>query len=112
MSMDISASALNAFQTRQNVTANNIANMNTPGFSPDRVDMQEDANGGVRASVRQTSQPEPDAGSNPAMEAQTSGTDLTQEMVDMIATENAYDANAVTLAGQASLQGRLINEMV
>jgi flagellar basal body rod protein FlgG len=46
------------------------------------------------------------------MEAVPSSTDLTREMVEMIATENAYDANAVTLAGQASLQGRLINEMV
>jgi flagellar basal-body rod protein FlgC len=110
MSMEIAASALNAFQTRQNVTANNIANANTPGFSPDRVEMQENAAGGVRASVQKNSRP--GEGNDPAMEARPSSTDLTREMVDMIATENAYDANAVTLAGQASLQGRLINEMV
>ena len=111
MSMEISASALNAFQTRQQVTANNIANANTPGFTPDRVDMRENQDGGVQATARQTTQPPAPAAAQPR-EPAPSTTDLSREMVDMMATEKAYDANATMLASQAAMQGKLINDMV
>ncbi|GAU07955.1 flagellar basal body rod protein FlgB [Desulfoplanes formicivorans] len=113
MSLEISASALHAFQTRQQVTSNNIANVNTPGFTHDRVDMQETSTRGVRATIRQDdNQPPLQPSSLPDKETAPSTTDLTREMVEMTATQTAYDANATTLSSQAFLQGKLINEMV
>lgn len=108
MSLDIAASALNALATRQQVTANNIANVNTPGFTPGRVDMQELSGRGVEATVRQ------DVGSTPSSSGETSpsATDLSRELVHMMATQRAYDANATMLSSQAHLQGKMINEMV
>ena len=47
----ISGSALAAFGVRQAVTANNIANLNTPDFKASSVVMEEQREGGVTASV-------------------------------------------------------------
>ncbi|WP_462324006.1 flagellar basal body rod protein FlgB [Desulfoplanes sp.] len=111
MSMEISANAMDALQTRQQVTANNIANANTPGFAPGRVDMQEEGDRqGVRATPVQSGDT-PDT-TTARTETQPSRTDQAKEMVDMVATENAYGANATMLSAQAATQGKLINEMV
>ncbi len=110
MSVEIAARALNAFAARQQVTAHNIANSSTQGFVPQRVDLEEDQTGGVQARLHEASQvPKP---SSPLQDPPPSSTDLTQEMITMMATERAYDANAVMLSSQATLQGRLINELV
>ena len=50
----ISNSALQAFSKSQQVTANNIANVNTDGFASSQTIFQEQASGGVAASVAQT----------------------------------------------------------
>ena len=47
----IANSALQAFSSRHQVTANNIANVNTDGFKPSRASFQENKNGGVSSSV-------------------------------------------------------------
>ncbi len=115
MTMEISATALHAFSTRQQATAHNIANVNTDGFDPQRVDLEERQNGGVEAQLHQPSEPFPaEAAMFPHqqdMEPQPSATDLAQEMVDMITTENAYTANAKMLSSQASMHGKFINEI-
>ena len=45
-------SGLNAAQTRLGAAANNIANMNTPGFRRDEVSAVPQAGGGVSVSVQ------------------------------------------------------------
>jgi flagellar basal body rod protein FlgB len=77
----ISGSALAAFGVRQAVTANNVANINTPGFKASSVVMEEKREGGVTASV-------------------TRGEDnveISKEAVDMLDTANGYGANLKAL---------------
>jgi len=50
----ISNSALQAFSKSQQVTANNIANVNTDSFTASQTTFQEQASGGVTASLTQT----------------------------------------------------------
>jgi len=50
----IANSALQAFSKSQQVTANNIANVNTDGFTVSQTTFQEQASGGVTASVAQS----------------------------------------------------------
>jgi flagellar basal body rod protein FlgB len=51
---DIASSALQAFSSSQQVTAHNVANLNTDNFSASRTTFQENGNGGVSASVSNT----------------------------------------------------------
>jgi flagellar basal body rod protein FlgB len=77
----ISGNALAAFGVRQAVTANNVANLNTPDFKASTVVMEEKKEGGVTASV-------------------TRGEDsveISKEAVDMLDTANGYGANLKAL---------------
>ena len=53
-------SGLNAAQTRLGAAANNIANMNTPGFRRDEVNAVPQAGGGVSVSVGKAANEGPD----------------------------------------------------
>ena len=83
-------SALSAFGTGLNVTANNIANMNTPGFMPTSVVMNEDANGGVRVTLSKS---------------QDAEVDIAKEMTDMMIEKLGVQANVKSLqAGDQMLK--------
>ena len=114
MSIQVSSQAMRAMETVQQVTANNIANMNTPGFSPSRADLETGQNGqSVRvSSVRQSERTPPATPTDTPEQLAPSATDLTTETVNMIATQQAYNANATMLRTQAATEGKLINEMV
>jgi len=51
---DIAGSALQAFNKSQQVTAHNVANLNTDEFKASRATFQENGNGGVNATVSGT----------------------------------------------------------
>lgn len=51
----IADGALKAFSTSQQITSNNVANMNTDGFSASQVIFQEQSPFGVTASAFRTS---------------------------------------------------------
>ena len=127
MSITTAASALQAFATGMQVTANNIANMNTPGFQAGSAVLAESAPpGGVgvvdvqqrtaNAGYIQTLQPveHPDTGQL-AMEWQTveaSNTDLAREMVDMIAWQRGFEASAAVIRTYDDMNGVLLNMVV
>ena len=75
-------SAIAAYGTGLNVTANNIANMNTPGFKPTSAVMNEDVNGGVKVTLSQS---------------QDAEVDIAKEMVDMMIEKTVIQANVKTL---------------
>jgi len=77
----IATGALAAYGVRQAVTANNIANLNSPGFKASNTVMKENREGGVDAVVTQC----PDS------------VDLSKEAVDMLETANGYGANLKAL---------------
>jgi flagellar hook protein FlgE len=63
-------------------TADNTANVNTPGYRAEQVDLATDATGGVTAGVSRA--PEP-------------GVDLVEQMTNLSVAQAVYTANARVL---------------
>ena len=90
-----SLSGLKAAQIGLNVTANNIANLNTPGFQADRVDLTSAPNdAGVEvAGVQSTDLP----------------VDPTTEMQKLMQDRLLYGANAMVVRAADQMYGSLLN---
>jgi flagellar basal-body rod protein FlgC len=84
-------SGLRAAQLQVDVAANNVANVNTPGFQPSVTEQESQAGGGVAAHVAAGQAP-PNLPNVPAAD-QPSGTDLTTEMAALVTGPIAYAAN-------------------
>jgi flagellar basal-body rod protein FlgC len=118
-------SALRAFSVAQQVTAHNVANVNTEEFRASRTVLEEIPNrGGVRVQeVRQTSGnagfvPVDKPVANRAGElvqsrlmVRASNTNIAREMTNMISNENAFAANAAAIRTRDDMIGGLINEL-
>jgi flagellar hook-associated protein FlgK len=91
----IAASGLQAAQAQLNVTANNIANLNTPGFTAQRVDLTSAPNNsGVEVSgVLSTDLP----------------VDPAAEMVKLQQAKLFYGANAMVIKTADQMYGSLLN---
>ncbi len=124
MSMDTNISALTAFGTSMAVTANNIANINTNGFKASQTHLETGDQGqGVQVSeIRRSTSEGPLVPSLERVEnAETgevsteyqyvegSNTDLAREMVGMMSTQNAYDANAAAIRTQDQMTGTVLD---
>jgi flagellar hook-associated protein FlgK len=91
----IASSGLAAAQTQLNVTANNIANLNTPNYTPSRVDSYAAANGdGVETQVQ--SVPGDDD-------------DLARQMMDLSQAKMLYGANAAVIRAGDRMIGSLLD---
>lgn len=125
--IDTSVSALNALSTRAQVTANNIANVNTDGFKASRADLETGYGGqGVQVSaITQDTSTGPMVQSllpveNPATGrieteyqwVEGSNTDISREMVNLMTTERAYQANATTIRTWDEMIGTVLDELV
>ncbi len=91
---DANISALSALGTVQQVSANNVANVNTDGFAAGSVTLESGPGGqGVRVGdIREGG-----------------ATDLTTEMVTMMRTENAFSANTTAIRATEEMTGHLLN---
>ena len=102
--MDVSfSSAVSGMQTvikRQEVAANNIANVNTPGFAEYDARQSEMTPGGVRIS--NISRP-------PNADRTTSNTDLAKQAVDLLKNKNEMKANAAVIKTQDTMLGALLD---
>lgn len=102
--MSISLSGMQAASAMLNLTANNIANLNTPGFNPSPADLVELSGGGV--AVTGTSfEDNPQAATN----TQISNVDLPTELVNLKLGQTLYDANAMVLKTADQMTGTLLN---
>ena len=99
-----SASGLRDSQLRMDVVANNVANSNTDGFVPDRVDSTASSGGGVSSQIV-SSQSQPTV-PNPTAYSQT---DYATEGVSMIAAKRAYQANAVAIRARRDAERNLMD---
>jgi flagellar hook protein FlgE len=102
--MDISSAAsVSAMQTsmaRHDVTANNVANVNTPGYEQMRVVQAETKTGGVHiAAITRDPNTSPDQ----------SNTDLAQAAVDQITDKNTNAANAAVVKVKDRMLGDLLD---
>ncbi len=104
--------ALKAFQKKMDVTANNVANVNTDEFKKSRVTMSEGSNGGVTATIDQVDSPgipkETVRNGEPAV-TESSNVDLAEELTEMITTETAYKANAKAVQTHDQMIGALLD---
>ncbi len=121
-----STEALRAISQSQNVTANNIANINTNEFKASRLDLETGPEGrGVRpAQIVEDATPGPpvpvqqvfenDQGRMEQREAVVEGsnTDLVREISQMILDERAFEANARTVRTHDRLAGNIIDILV
>ena len=119
------ASALSAFGVDMLVRANNLANVNTPGFQAQNLSLMTGTDGqGVMVGLISTDKtpgpPVPglvsitDGGREVLSQGYVEGsnTDIAREFVHMIGTQRAYDANAVAIRTVDDMTGMLLNMMI
>jgi flagellar basal body rod protein FlgC len=87
-------SGLNSAQTRLAAAANNIANMNTPGFRRDEVSAVPQAGGGVSVSVQK---------------ADAEGPDMLRDIVDQKMATYEFKANLQVLKTAREMTGSLLD---
>ena len=104
-------SGLQAFGTRIQSNANNVANANSDGFKKTKVTLSSADPQGVRASVEKVDVP----GSSVYQETsegmelvELSNVDLTAELPEMIINSHAYKANLKTLQAADEMTGELL----
>jgi flagellar basal-body rod protein FlgC len=105
--MSIAASGLNAAQTQLAVTANNVANVNTPGYQAQRVDLVDLSPNGVGVGgITTDSSPVPaDANGKPT----GSNVDLAGQSVDLMREKTLYTANAAVIKTADQMLGTLLD---
>jgi len=90
---NIANSALQAFSTAQQVTANNVANLNTDGFKASRATFQENGASGVSASASSTEDT----------------VDFSREVTNMISNTQGFKANIKVLQAADEMSKELLN---
>lgn len=91
---NIASSALRAFSTSQQITANNVANLNTDGFKASRSTFQENGKaGGVTASASSTGD----------------SVDISREAVNLISNSQGFKANMNVLKAADEMSKQLLN---
>jgi flagellar basal-body rod protein FlgC len=111
---NIALTALSSFVRKLDVTANNIANVNTEDFKKSRAVLEEAYPSGVKVSVSQVNTP---GMSLPADEShpdskETSNVVLEDELVDLIVTQHMYDANLTTIRTEEEMRGTVLDLIV
>ena len=106
------AQGLSAMQKKADVTANNVANINTDGFKKYRATVQEDKNGGPQVIVDRvdiggyTVREETDQG---PVDRELSNVDAGEEMVDLMVTERGFEADVKTLQTADEMMKSLVD---
>jgi len=104
-------SALQAFGTRVNSNANNIANVNTDGFKKTRVSLESTEPAGVKAVVEKMDTPGAVItrdGVSGQEEVELSNVDLAREIPELSVNSTLYTANLKTLQVADEMTGSLL----
>lgn len=105
---NIAVSALSALQRKLEVTANNIANVNTDGFKKSRAVFQTQDSPGVSVSIEQINTPgilRPDG-------REMSNVSLEEEFVNLITTRHTYTANLKVIETETKMLGTILDLFV
>ena len=97
-------SALHSFQTALDSTANNVANIDTPAYEPEKANFQNEVNGGVSVAIN-TPNSTPTAGADNT----PSGTDYATEAINSLQYQFGFDASAQVVKAAEHNLGTLIN---
>jgi flagellar hook protein FlgE len=93
-------SALNAFDKKMNVIANNVANVETEEFKKSRATLVEGPENSVKVEISQPEDPGPtvvEVTDGQIEEKEMSNVDLTEEIPQSIVAQRGYEANLATL---------------
>ncbi len=104
-------SALQAFGTKLNSNANNIANISSEGYKKTRVTLESQAHHGVRAVVEQIDTPGAthfEETGNGGELIELSNVDLAQELTETTINTRFYQANLKTLQAADEMLGNLL----
>jgi flagellar basal-body rod protein FlgC len=110
--LSASVSGVKAFEKKLDVTANNIANVNTDEFKKQRALLSEGDNGGVKVEISQVDDPgypKESVANGEVVEAESSNVDLAEELTEMIPTQAGYDANLKVVQTEDELLGSLLD---
>ncbi|MBI5593315.1 MAG: flagellar basal body rod protein [Deltaproteobacteria bacterium] len=111
MNIGSSLSALNAFSTQMNVTANNLANVNTDGYKSSSVVIENGQGQTVKARVVTDNSQGPMAPNTSAENGveELSNVDVVKEMTQLITSQHSYDANLKVIETNLEMRGTLIS---
>lgn len=90
--MQVNATAMTSISSWMNQSANNVANVNTEGYTATRTTMNNEQN----AVVAQSAQSE-------------NRTDLSKEMSDQIVIDKSFEANTQAIKAQDEMIGSLLD---
>lgn len=111
--IEAAQSALSSFSTAQAVTANNIANVNTAGFSPSRTVFEERPDyAGVAVQDITTAGGGGLAVGEAAAPNVYSETDLATEITTLMTNQRAFEASAAVIRSQDDMLGTLLDSQV
>lgn len=107
----IALTALAAFDKKLDVSANNIANIETNNFKKSRVEFQENAVSGVKVTISRDNTPGMEIDPNPQTGElqQTSNVALEEEIAGQIVTRYSYEANILTIKTAEEMQKELLD---
>ena len=110
---DAALSALGAFGKKLDVTAHNLANVNTNGFKKSRVSLQEANPSGVLVSITKDYTPgSPIPAENGSGEmAESSNVALDEEIINLKLTKHAYNANLKSIEAEDEMVGTLLDSI-
>lgn len=104
------ASALQSYQTATDVTANNVANINTGGYTAKSTTLAETRPAGVKvAAIAKSASSINDSQPHVQVARNQSNVDLAKEKTDEITSFRAYQANAKTVQTTDDMLGTVIN---
>ena len=107
-------SSVRAHGRKLDVTANNVANVNTNGFKRDQAVLQEGTAGDVHVHVRKDmtpAPPDPLAPDAPGIEKELSNVDLADEMTGLIPTTIGYKVNLKVIRARDEMIGSLLDTL-
>jgi flagellar basal-body rod protein FlgC len=109
--INIALTALSAFEKKNDVIANNIANVNTDGFKKSRATMAEADPSGVKPSVERVNTPGDivTLEGAPPTTRETSNVSTEEEIIALDVNTFHYEANLKAVETAEEMQGTLFD---
>ena len=102
-------SALGSLSRKMDVTANNIANVNTNGFKKSLAEFEDVDPSGVKVSISQVDTPgDPLPPDEKGKEQESSNVNLA-EVINLITTQHAFAANIKTITTEDEIRNTLLD---
>ena len=111
-SSNITLSALNAFDKKMNVIANNVANVETEEFKKSRATLVQGPENSVKVEVTQPEDPGPSVvqvTDGQIDEKEMSNVDLAEEIPQSIVAQRGYEVNLATIRAHDEMLNSILD---